>query len=47
MSRVLSMLQRKRVPGGTQKVGQACQGSEAVVYLGAGIPRDEEACEWS
>ena len=31
----------------SQKVGQACQGSEAVVYLGAGMLCDEEACEWS
>lgn len=31
----------------SQKVGQACQGSEVVVYLGAGMLCDEEACEWS
>lgn len=31
----------------SQKVGQARQGSEAVVYLGAGLLCDEEACEWS
>lgn len=47
------MRQRKRVPGGTSESVHKPEGRtgmsgfRAVVYLGAGMPCDEEACEWS